>query len=103
MIAFFQQKYTEMPHAFVWTVPNHPKGVYPQNYGSLAIVDIDASKGFIHLWVHFYVAIEDNYFDRKGVFLVSTKFKHIFFAVVIFSYQNWSQGPLGTLIFDVFR
>ena len=53
------------------------KGVYPQNHGSLEIVDIDASKGFIDLWVHFFVAIEDNYFDRKGVFLVSTKFEHV--------------------------
>ena len=34
------------------------KGVYPQRDGSLAIVDIDASKGFIDLWVHFFVAIE---------------------------------------------
>ena len=53
------------------------KGVYPQNNGSLAIVDIDALKGFITLWVHFFVAIEDNYFDGKGVFLVSTKFKDV--------------------------
>ena len=40
------------------------------------IVDIDASKAFINLWVHFFGAIEDNYFDGKGVFLVPTKFKH---------------------------
>ena len=26
---------------------------------SLGIVDIDASKGIIDLWVHFFVAIED--------------------------------------------
>ena len=35
------------------------KGVYPQSDESLAIVDIDASKGIIDLWVHFFVAIED--------------------------------------------
>ena len=35
------------------------KGVYPQNEGSLAIVGIDASKGFVDLWVHFFVAIVD--------------------------------------------
>ena len=52
------------------------KGVNPQSDGSLAIVDINASKAFINLWVHFFVAIEDNHFDGKGVFLVSTKFKH---------------------------
>ena len=53
------------------------KGVYPQNDGSLAISHIDALKGFIDLWVHFFVAIEDNHFIGKGVFLVSTKFKHV--------------------------
>ena len=35
------------------------EGVYPQSNKSLAIVDIDASKGIIDLWVHFFVAIED--------------------------------------------
>ena len=28
------------------------KGVYPQSDGSLAMIDIDASKGFVDLWVH---------------------------------------------------
>ena len=32
-------------------------GVYPQSDGSLAIVDIDASKGFFDLWVHLTFAI----------------------------------------------
>ena len=35
------------------------EGVYPQNDGSLAIADIDASKGSVDLWVHFFAAIED--------------------------------------------
>ena len=37
----------------------HPltKGLYPQSDGSLAIVDIDASKGFVYLWVHLSFAI----------------------------------------------
>ena len=35
------------------------QGLYPQRDGCLAIVNIDASKGFIDLWVHFFVAIED--------------------------------------------
>ena len=34
-----------------------PKGVYPQSNGSLAIVDIDASKEFVYLWVHLSFAI----------------------------------------------
>ena len=33
------------------------KGVYPQSDGSLALVDIDASKGFVGLWVHLSFAI----------------------------------------------
>ena len=50
---------------------NVDKGVYPQSDGSLAIVDIDTSKGFIALWVHFFVAIEDiqrNWYQRKWCF-----------------------------------
>ena len=34
-----------------------PKGVYPQSNVSLAIGDIDASKGFADLWVHLSFAI----------------------------------------------
>ena len=44
--------------------------------------------------------------DGKGVFLVSTKFKHAYYislAMGIFSYQNLSQCPVGTLIFDGLR
>ena len=33
------------------------KGVYPQSDGRLATVDIDASKGFVDLWVHLFFAI----------------------------------------------
>ena len=33
------------------------KGVYPQSDVSLAIVDINASKGFVDLWVHLSFAI----------------------------------------------
>ena len=32
--------------------PSHSKGVYPQSDRSHATVDIDASKGFVDLWVH---------------------------------------------------
>ena len=35
------------------------KGVYQQSDESLAIADIDASKGIINLWVYFFVAIAD--------------------------------------------
>ena len=45
--------------------------MYPQSNVRLAIVYIDASKGFVHLWVHFFVAIEDinrNGYQQKKVF-----------------------------------
>ena len=69
------------------------------------IVDIDASKGFIDLWVHFFVVIEDNHFDGKGVFWfrLNSNMFNISLAMVIFSNQNKSQGRVGTLIFAVFR
>ena len=35
----------------------HCKGVYPQRDVSLASIDIDASKGFVDLWVHLSFAI----------------------------------------------
>ena len=31
--------------------------MYPQSDGSVAIVDVDASKGFVDLWVHLSFAI----------------------------------------------
>ena len=34
-----------------------PKGVYPQSDGGLAVVDIDASKWFVDMWVHLTFAI----------------------------------------------
>ena len=41
------------------------KGVYPQSDVSLAMIDIDASKGFFTLWVHLSFAIF-AIFDLKG-------------------------------------
>ena len=38
--------------------------MYPQRDVSLAIVDIDASKGFVDLWVHLFFAIFTT-FDQK--------------------------------------
>ena len=41
------------------------EGVYPQNDGGLAIVDIDASKGFVDLWVHLTFAFFANFNLKK--------------------------------------
>ena len=34
------------------------QGVYPQSDGSLVIAGSDASKGFIALWLHLFVAMK---------------------------------------------
>ena len=83
--------------------------MYPQRDGSLAIVNIDASKGFNDLWVHFFVAIEDIHrklYRRKWCFFLfrlNSNMFNISFSLSIFFYQNWSKSPVGTPIFDVFR
>ena len=60
-----------------------PKGVYPQRDGSLAIVAIDASKGFIDLWIHFFVAIEDIH---RNWFRLNSNMFNISFSMGMFSY-----------------
>ena len=42
-----------------------PEGVYPQSDGSFAIVDIDASKGFVNLWEQLALAIFGNFDVKK--------------------------------------
>ena len=49
------------------------KGVYPQSDGSLAIVNIDASKGFVDLWEHLALAILANFDVKKQLKRLSTK------------------------------
>ena len=47
-----------------WSIGRN-KGVYPQSNRSLATVDIDASKGFVDLWVHFNILCDFCYFRCK--------------------------------------
>ena len=49
------------------------KGVYPQSDGSLAIVNIDASKGFVNLWEHLALAILANFNEKNQLKRLSTK------------------------------
>ena len=56
------------------------EGVYPKNDGCLAIVDIDASKGFINFCC-------GRGYSSKWLQLNSNMLD-IFLAMVIFSYQN---------------
>ena len=53
--------------------PSHSEGVYPQSGGDLAIVHIDASKGFVDLWVHLTFAIFANIDFKKQLKWLSTK------------------------------
>ena len=46
------------------------KGVYPQSDVSRAIVHIDASKGFVHLWVHLDLAILANFDVKQNIFYI---------------------------------
>ena len=39
-------------HRKQYSKPYHTEGVYPQSDGSLVVVDIDASKGFVDQGVH---------------------------------------------------
>ena len=47
--------------AYLRSLSHDPERVYPQSNGNLALVDIDALKGFVDLWVYFFVAKEDIY------------------------------------------
>ena len=55
--------------------------MYPQSDVSFAIVYIDALKGFVDLWVHFFVAIEDihrNGYRQKRCFFCFDKIQTCF-------------------------
>ena len=47
--------------------------MYPQSNGSLGIVDIDASKGFVDLWEHLSLEIFANFGVKKQLKWLSTK------------------------------
>ena len=47
--------------------------MYPQSDGDLAIVHIDASKGFVDLWVHSTFAIFANFDLKKQLKWLSIK------------------------------
>ena len=81
------------------------KGVYPQSDGGLVIVRIDASKGFVDLWVHLTFAIFDNFYLKKTTEMAFDQDLTclIFPLMGLFFYYNWFKYSVGTLIFDGFR
>ena len=53
------------------------KGVYPQSDGSLAIVDIDALKGFVDLWVHLSFANFDIFYVKRPLKLLEMAYDQV--------------------------
>ena len=48
--------------------------MYPQSDGSIVVVDIDASKGFVEQWVHLSFAIFANFDLKKQLKLLAMVF-----------------------------
>ena len=51
--------------------------MYPQSNGSLAIVHIDASKGFVGLWVHLSFAIFAIFVLKRQLKLLEMAFDQV--------------------------
>ena len=68
------------------------KGVYPQSNGSLAIVNIDASKGFVDLWVHLSFAIFDILDLKRQLKLLEMAFDQVQ-TCLIFPFR-WAHFPI---------
>ena len=69
-----------------------PIGVYPQNDGSLAIVDMDASKGFVDLWVHLSFAIFAIFDLKIQLKLLEMAFDQVQ-TCLIFPFR-WAHFPI---------
>ena len=68
------------------------KGVYPQSDGSLAIVNIDASKGFVDLWVHLSFAIFAICDLKRQLKLLEMAFDEVQ-TCLIFPFR-WAHFPI---------
>ena len=51
--------------------------MYPQSDGSLAIVNIDALKGFVDLWVHLSIAIFAIFHLKRQLKLLEMAFDQV--------------------------
>ena len=68
------------------------KGVYPQSDRSLAIVNIDASKGFVDLWVHLSFAIFAIFDRKRQLKLLEMAFDQVQ-TCLIFPFR-WAHFPV---------
>ena len=66
--------------------------MYPQSDGSLAIVHIDASKGFVNLWVHLSFAIFAIFDQERQLKLLEMDFDQV---------QTWLIFPLQWACFPI--
>ena len=69
-----------------------PEGVYPQSDRSLAIVDIDASKGFVDLWVQLSFAIFAIFYVKRQLKLLEMACNQVR-ACLIFPLR-WAGFPI---------
>ena len=66
--------------------------MYPQRDGSLAIVNIDASKGFVDLWVHLSFAIFAIFDLKRQLKLLEMAFDQVQ-TCLIFPLR-WASFPI---------
>ena len=66
--------------------------MYPQSDGSHAIVDIDASKGFVDLWVHLSFVIFAIFDLKRQLKLLEMAFDQVQ-TCLIFPFQ-WGHFPI---------
>ena len=71
---------------------NQPQAVYQQSDGSLAIVHIDASKGFVDLWVHLSFAIFAIFVLKRQLKLLEMAFDKVQ-TCLIFPFR-WAHFPI---------
>ena len=82
------------------------KGVYPLSSVSLAIVDIDASKGFVDLRVHLSFTIFAIFDLKRQLKVIEMAFDQVQTCLIFpfrwahFPIKKWLQGTVGTPIFD---
>ena len=67
-------------------------GVYPQSDISLAIVDIDASKGFVDLWVHLSFAYFAIFDLKRQLILLKMAFDQVQ-TCLMFPFR-WAHFPI---------
>ena len=79
-------------HTRIYVQSLHIKGVYPQSDGSLAIVHIDASKGFVDLWVHLSFAIFAIFDQERQLKLLEMAFDQVQTCLII--PLRWACFPI---------